>query len=87
MHLSLFTKPIISTIKVSLTQFKNHDISFALSLALVLIMLLNASNVLPLRFIARLENFSYDLRLNLLMPRIIDERIVIVDIDEKSLKE
>ena len=87
MRLSLFTKPIISTIKVRLTQFKKHGISFALSLALVLLMLLNASNVLPLRFIARLENFSYDLRLNLLMPRIIDERIVIVDIDEKSLNE
>ena len=87
MRLSLFTKPIISTIKLRLTQFKKHGISFALSLALVLLMLLNASNVLPLRFIDRLENFSYDLRLNLLMPRTIDERIVIVDIDEKSLKE
>ena len=87
MRLSLFTKPIISTIKLRLTQFKKHGISFALSLALVLLMLLNASNVLPLRFIDRLENFSYDLRLNLLMPRTVDERIVIVDIDEKSLKE
>lgn len=70
-----------------LAWFKKHGISFALSLAVVLLMLLNTSNVLPLTFIDRLENFSYVLRLNLLMPRIIDERIVIVDIDEKSLKE
>ena len=87
MRLSLFTKTITKTIKVRLARFKKHGISFALSLAVVMLMLLNASNVLPLRFIDRLENFSYDLRLNLLMPRTIDERIVIVDIDEKSLKE
>ena len=87
MRLSMFTKTITKIIKVRLTRFKKHGIIFALSLAVVLLMLLNASNVLPLRFIDRLENFSYDLRLNLLMPRTIDERIVIVDIDEKSLKE
>ena len=87
MRLSMFTKTITKIIKVRLTRFKKHGISFALSLAVVLLMLLNASNVLPLRFIDRLENFSYDMRLNLLMPRTIDERIVIVDIDEKSLKE
>ena len=87
MRLSMFTKTITKIIKVRLIRFKKHGIIFALSLAVVLLMLLNASNVLPLRFIDRLENFSYDLRLNLMMPRTIDERIVIVDIDEKSLKE
>ncbi len=36
-------------------------------------------------FMARLENFAYDKRLLLTMPRTADDRIVIVDIDEKSL--
>ncbi len=36
-------------------------------------------------FMARLENFAYDKRLLLTMPRTVDDRIVIVDIDEKSL--
>ena len=87
MRPSLFTIAATKTNVIRLARFKKHGISFALSLAVVLLMLLNASNVLPLRFIDRLENFSYDLRLNLMMPRTIDERIVIVDIDEKSLKE
>lgn len=36
-------------------------------------------------FINRLENWFYDLRLNLTMPHTQDDRIFIVDIDEKSL--
>jgi len=66
---------------------KQHGTSFALSLAVVVLMLLHASNVLPLEFIHKLENYTYDMRLNLLMPSTIDNRIVIVDIDEKSLIE
>ena len=62
-----------------------HAVRFGLSLLLVLIGLLHISDVAPMRFIERLEHFSYDLRLNLLMPNTIDTRIVIVDIDEKSL--
>lgn len=69
------------------TLLKQHGMRFALSIAIIVLMLLHVSNVLPLGFIQKLENFSYDLRLNLLMPRTIDNRIVIVDIDEKSLKE
>ena len=70
-----------------LALIKQHGISFALSLAIVILMLLHASNVLPLPFLNKLENYSYDLRLNLLMPRTLDSRIVIVNIDEKSLAE
>ena len=68
-------------------QVKQHGISFAISLAIIVLMLLHASHALPLAFINKLENYSYDLRLNLLMPRTLDPRIVIVDIDEKSLIE
>ena len=83
MRLSSFIK----SIKLRAMLLKKHGVIFALSLSVVVIMLLNAIDVMPLRFIDRLENFSYDMRLNLLMPRTIDERIVIVDLDEKSLKE
>ena len=65
---------------------KQHGVRFALSIAIILLMLLHISGGLPLGFVQKLENFSYDMRLNFLMPRIQDNRIVIVDIDEKSLK-
>ena len=71
----------------SLALIKQHGISFALSFAIVILMLMHASNVMPLPFVNKLENYSYDLRLNLLMPRTLDSRVVIVDIDEKSLVE
>ena len=66
---------------------KQHGVRFALSIAIILLMLLHISGGLPLGFVQKLENFSYDMRLNFLMPRTQDNRIVIVDIDEKSLKE
>ncbi|MES2501430.1 MAG: adenylate/guanylate cyclase domain-containing protein [Pseudomonadota bacterium] len=66
---------------------KQHGVRFALSIAIILLMLLHISGGLPLGFVQKLENFSYDVRLNFLMPRTQDNRIVIVDIDEKSLKE
>ena len=38
-------------------------------------------------FIERLENLAYDARVRLTMPNDVDDRIVIVDIDEKSLSK
>jgi adenylate cyclase len=64
-----------------------HGVRILLSVAIILLMLLNASGVLNLSSINRLENFTYDTRLNMLMSGKVDERIVIIDIDEKSLKE
>lgn len=42
---------------------------------------------MPLAFVAPLDRLIYDARLRLTMPNGIDPRIVIVDIDEKSLLE
>lgn len=64
-----------------------HLVRTALSLSVVILLLLHASGAFQLGFINRLENFSYDLRLNLMMPGTVDPRIVIVDIDERSLQE
>ena len=66
---------------------KRHALRIGLSLALALPILFNALGVLDLGFIARLENYAYDLRLQSTMPDRVDKRIVIVDIDEKSLLE
>ncbi|MES2606952.1 MAG: CHASE2 domain-containing protein, partial [Pseudomonadota bacterium] len=43
--------------------------------------------VMRLGVLDRLDNIIYDSRLRATMPRTLDERIVIVDIDEKSLAE
>lgn len=64
-----------------------HGVRTSLSLVVMLILLLNGIGVINMGFMSRLENFTYDLRLNLTMPNTVDDRIVIVDIDEKSLKE
>lgn len=64
-----------------------HMTRLGLSLIILVFFLLNTSGALHFSAIDRLENFSYDTRLTMLMPNTIDERVVIIDIDEKSLKE
>lgn len=58
-----------------------------ISLLLVVPFLLHAAGALRLDFLGQLENIAYDVRLNLTLPNTVDERIVIVDIDEASLSE
>ncbi len=53
----------------------------------LLIALLNSTGVINFGFIQRLDDIIYDARLRATMPRTLDDRIVIVDIDEKSLAE
>jgi adenylate cyclase len=66
---------------------KRHALRIGLSLLLALPILFNALDWVGLGFIARLENYAYDVRLQWTMPGGVDKRIVIVDIDEKSLRE
>jgi len=49
--------------------------------------LLHATNALQINVLQRLDDIIYDARLRATMPRTLDERVVIVDIDEKSLAE
>ena len=49
--------------------------------------LLHALGVMPIGVLQRLDDIIYDARLRWTMPGTLDERIVIVDIDEKSLAE
>lgn len=53
----------------------------------VLLGLLHASGLRPLPVLHRLDASLYDLRLRVMRPDALDPRIVIVDIDEKSLEE
>lgn len=64
-----------------------HTIRIGLSLTVLVLLLLNTASVINIGFVKGLENYTYDARLNLMMPRTLDDRIVIVDIDEKSLRE
>ena len=59
----------------------------AVTLIPLLFALMHASGVLPIGVLQRLDDIIYDARLRATMPQTIDERIVIVDIDEKSLAE
>ncbi len=60
-------------------------VRLAVSLLILLFLLAPLSGTLSYPFLQQLENWTYDARLNLTLPRDIDERIVIVDIDEDSL--
>jgi adenylate cyclase len=59
----------------------------ALLVAAVLAALGHASGWAPLRFVTLVDLAISDARLRAFMPRTLDPRIVIVDIDEKSLAE
>ncbi len=66
---------------------KKNAILIGLGLLVVLFFVGNAARFYSLGFVDRLSENLYDYSLQLTMPRTVDERIVILDIDEKSLKE
>ena len=64
---------------------KKHLLRIALGLVVVLFFVGHAARYYRIPFIDRFENIVYDARLRLTMANSTDPRIVIVDIDEKSL--
>ena len=66
---------------------KKHAARIVLGLVVLAFFLVHAAGITRFGFIERLEAFAYDARLLLTMPRTVDPRVVIVDIDEKSLAE
>ncbi|MDH5545345.1 MAG: adenylate/guanylate cyclase domain-containing protein [Gammaproteobacteria bacterium] len=60
---------------------------YGISTMLMLFFLLHATGLFPIPFLATLENQAYDLRLKLTAPHTTDPRVVILDIDENSLKK
>jgi adenylate cyclase len=68
-------------------SFTRHGLRFGIALVPLVFALLHSVGVLPMPVVERLDNIIYDARLRWTMPRTLDPRIVIVDIDEKSLGE
>ncbi|MDP4028665.1 MAG: adenylate/guanylate cyclase domain-containing protein [Gallionella sp.] len=66
---------------------KKNAILIGLGLLITLLFAGNAARLYQLTVVDKLSAILYDYRLQLTMPRTLDERIVIIDIDEKSLKE
>ena len=64
---------------------KQHIVRIALGLALMLLFVGHVAEFYNIGFITRLDNIIYDTRLALTMPGGVDPRIVILDIDERSL--
>ncbi|MGD8348557.1 MAG: CHASE2 domain-containing protein, partial [Gammaproteobacteria bacterium] len=62
-------------------------VRLVLSALILLVILLDTSGVYKYPFIKQLENWTYDARLNFTRPDTVDDRVVIVDIDETSLAE
>ncbi len=66
-------------------HFQRHWLRIAISSLILMFFLLHVSKQVEWDFLYRLENIAYDARLVFTMPKTEDPRIVIIDIDEKSL--
>ena len=66
---------------------KKNAIFIGLGLLVVMVFAGNAARFYRMDFVDQMSTILYDYRLRLTMPRTVDDRIVILDIDEKSLKE
>ncbi len=64
-----------------------HWPRIAVTLIPLVFALMHASGILRIGVLQRLDDIIYDARLRATMPQTLDDRIVIVDIDEKSLAE
>ena len=70
-----------------MTFFVRHWARIAVTLIPLVFALLNAGGALQIGVLQWLDDIIYDARLRATMPETMDERIVIVDIDEQSLAE
>ena len=68
-------------------RLRRHWARIAITLIPTALALLQASGLWRLPFIERLDHFIEDARLRATMPRTLDPRIVIVDIDDPSLQQ
>ena len=67
--------------------FTKHWPRIAVTLIPLVFALMHATGILRIEVLNRLDSIIYDTRLRATMPRTLDERIVIIDVDEKSLAE
>lgn len=72
---------------MAIPALRKHGRRIAVTLIPLVLAVLHAVGAMPLGVLQRLDNIIYDARLRATMPATLDERVVIVDIDEKSLAE
>jgi adenylate cyclase len=60
---------------------------YLLGLVILLVLLGHSARIYQIGFINRMDSIIYDVKVRLTMPQGIDQRVVILDIDEKSLAE
>src|SRR3954468_5093091 len=68
-------------------ELRHHWLRILITLVPVAMALAHATGAGPRPFVEPFDNFIYDARLRLTMPRTLDPRIVIVDIDDTSLQQ
>ncbi len=66
---------------------KRRIFRYALGLAALAVLFGHAAQFYRIGLISRLDAIIYDVKLRLAMPRTTDERIVILDVDERALAE
>ncbi|CAB1368576.1 CHASE2 domain-containing protein [Denitratisoma oestradiolicum] len=66
---------------------KQHWVRYGLGLAVLLVLLGHSARLYQIPLISHLDAIAYDVKLRLTMPQRMDDRVVILDIDEKSLAE
>jgi len=66
---------------------KQRIFRYVLGFSLIVLFIAHASDHFPIPFIHTLDNQIYDLRLSMTLPENVDKKVVIIDIDEKSLAE
>ncbi|MFW2373742.1 MAG: CHASE2 domain-containing protein [Gammaproteobacteria bacterium] len=68
-------------------MLKQRILRYGLGIVFTFLFILHASNNFPIPILHTLENLTYDFRLRMTLPDNVDKKVVIIDIDEKSLSE
>ncbi len=64
-----------------------HVLKYGIGVVLMLVLLGHAARFYQIPVLGNLDHIAYDTKLSLTMPRTRDDRVVILDIDERSLAE
>lgn len=85
---SFITRPeVLYSIAASEVVLKKYAIRFALGILVMLVFLGHIAHFWQIPLVSLVDAYLYDARLRLSAPKTVDDRVVIVDIDEKSLSE
>jgi adenylate cyclase len=84
-HSSIRTKAVHFITRWKPQWSLNNVLRVGVGVLVVLAFLAHEADIAQSRFVQQLELLAYDARLRLFMPKTLDPRIVILDIDEKSL--